>query len=207
MIQQVNLYQNCLKQDQSTSAINQYIYTLIAIVILLTGFSIYLFIEQQDIENTLKSHKQQLTEAETKVQLLHVKYPKQQINKLLSQEISNSQNMLSNLNRVISLLSDKSSDQTQGFSRYFIALARQNINDVWLTKISINSQSQQIHIQGSTYKPKKIPTMLEKLHNEIIFKGKTFAKLTMEQEKDSDNKVNFSVSTSTEADETADHNE
>jgi len=205
MIQQVNLYQDCLNQGPEKPAINQYISSLIAITLLLFFYSIYLFIDLNNTKDNLIISKQQLSDAETQVQLLQVKYPKQQINDLLKQEISRSRNTLSSLSQVIQLLSDKTSDQTQGFSRYFSALARQSISEVWLRKITINGQRDSLTLQGSTYNPDKIPVTLQKLRDEAVFQGKIFTRLNMAQAQDNNNQINFAVSTLSDFSEQDNH--
>ena len=197
MIQQVNLYQEILQQNQSRR-INAYLLGLIVIILLLTGMSIYITLDLNNTKNSLQQAKQQLREAETRIQLLQVQYPVQQINTLLTQEISHSQNILASLSQVIHLLTDKKSDQTQGFSRYFSALARHSISDVWLTTIYINGQTNNLQLQGSTYIAEKIPVFIQKLHNESVFQGKHFKKLIMSQAEEAENQIDFTVSSTTE---------
>ena len=205
MIQQVNLYQEILKQNPSRPVINRYILGLSVILLVLIGISIYLAVDFNNTKNNLQQSKQQLIEAETRVQLLQVRYPKQQINTLLTQEITRSQNILTSLSRVIHLLSDKKSDQTQGFSRYFSALARQSISDVWLRTIYINGQTNNFKLEGSTYIAEKIPVFIQKLRNESVFQGKHFEQLKMSQAEESENQIDFTVSSTTEPLEQENH--
>jgi len=197
MIQQVNLYQEILRQNQSRP-LNVYLLGLMVIILLLIGMSVYITLDLNNTKNNLQQAKQQLREAETRIQLIQVQYPAQQINTLLTQEISHSQNILVSLSQVIHLLTDKKSDHTQGFSRYFSALARQSISDVWLTTIYINGQTNNLQLQGSTYIPEKVPVFIQKLHNEPVFQGKHFKKLIMRQAEEPENQLDFTVSSTTE---------
>lgn len=198
MIQQINLYQEILKQQQDKPGINRSGLALIAAMVLLLVFSLYLLFDLYATKNSLQQARRQLSEAETRVQLLKIQFPEQQINKLLSQEISRSQNTLNNLSKVIYLLTDKKSDQTQGFSRYFSALSRQSIADVWLSNIYINGKKHTLKLQGSTFNPEKVPVFIQKLHNEPVFQGRNFAELSMTQAEKTENQIDFSVSTMTE---------
>lgn len=205
MIQQVNLYQEILQQNSIRPVINRYIIGSTVVILLLIGMSIYSAVNLNNTKNSLQQAKQQLREAETRVQLLQVQYPKRQLNTLLTQEISRSQNILGSLSKVIDLLTDKESDQTQGFSRYFSALARQSISDVWLTTIFINAQTNNLQLQGSTYIAEKIPVFIQKLHNESVFQGKHFEKLIMNQAEESENQIDFTVSSTAEPLEQENH--
>ena len=198
MIQQVNLYQEILQQNSIRPVINRYIIGSTVVILLLIGMSIYSTVNLNNTKNSLQQTKQRLIEAETRVQLLQVQYPKRQMNTLLTQEISRSQNILASLSRVIHLLTDKESDQTQGFSRYFSALARQSIPDVWLTTIYINAQTNNLQLQGSTYIAEKTPEFIQKLHNESVFQGKHFEKLIMNQAEEPENQIDFTVSSTAE---------
>ena len=198
MIQQVNLYQEILQQNSIRPVIDRYIIGSTVVILLLIGMSIYITLDLNNTKNSLQQAKQDLKEAETRIQLLQVQYPVQQINTLLTQEISHSQNILASLSQVIYLLTDKKSDLTQGFSRYFSALARQSISDVWLTNIYINGQTNNLQLQGSTYIAEKIPVFIQKLHNESVFQGKHFKKLIMSQAEEPENQIDFTVSSTTE---------
>jgi len=198
MIQQINLYQDILKQDQAKPVINSTLLGLLAFILLIIAFSLYLVLDLNNTKKSLELAKQQLSKAETRVQLIQVQYPKQQLNSLLTEEVSRSQTMLASLSRIIEKLTDENSDQTQGFSRYFSALARQSMADIWLTNIIINAHKHSLLIQGSTYNPEKVAVFLQKLHHESVFRGKIFAKLIMSKAEEIDHQINFAVSTTSE---------
>lgn len=207
MIQQINLYQDILNKNQSKPVVNSYTYGLVLALLLLLGFSIYLFIDQNNTKESLQKAQQQLSDTEIEIQNLRIQYPQQQADPLITQEISRLQNILSSLSQVVYLLSDNKSDQTQGFSRYFSALARQSISDVWLTDISINTEQNNFSLKGSTFNTEKIPVFLKKLHQEPIFKGRTFSTLTMSQTKENSQQLDFFVSTIIKASEQTTENE
>ncbi len=205
MIQQVNLYQSILDSQQPRPFISPFTLGLMLILLLFFVYSIYLVLDLKNTRDELAATSLQLTEANTRVQLLQIQYPKQHINKLLIQEISLSQGIQSSLARIIDLLNDKTSDQTQGFSRYFSAFARQSIADVWLNTININASEHSIKLEGSTFQAEKIPVFLQKLHHEAIFQGRNFATLSMVQAEQSNHQINFMVNTSADSEEQENH--
>jgi len=193
MIQQINLYKDSLKQQQSKPALNSYIYGFAAILFLLLAYSIFTLKSLSHTKNEIQIIKQQITAAEA--ELIHIKnkYPRPQINTLLTQEISHAEIMLGSLSQVVHLLNDKDADTTQGFSRYFSALATQSIPEVWLTNININSQDHTLSLQGSTYQAEKIAHFLQKLPNEAVFQGRSFAQLIMTQAEKNEDQLNFVI--------------
>ena len=195
MIQQVNLYQDCLKKEQQASAVKRYVIGLLGFITVLFCLSIYLFLALASSKNNLASAEEQLIVAKNQTVYIQAKYPKQPVNVSLNQKIVASQLTLDGLTQVIGYLSDESSDQVQGFSRYFRALALQSVAEVWLRKITINGKDNTLTFQGSTYIPSKIPVMLKNLHYEPVFQGKVFSKLIMSQAADDVKRVDFTVTT------------
>jgi hypothetical protein len=207
MIQQINLYQDVLNKNQSKPVASTHTYGVVLTLLLFLGFSIYLLIDQSNTKERLQKAQQQLSDAEIEVQQLQVQYPSQQVDPLITQEISRLQNILTSLSQVVYLLSDNKSDQTQGFSKYFSALAKQSISDVWITDININAEQNNLSLQGSTFKSEKIPVFLQKLHNEPAFTGRTFATLTVSKTKETSKQLDFYVGTTVKTSEKANSNE
>jgi hypothetical protein len=202
MIQQVNLYRHLGEQKQAKPALNSYLYGSALFILILLGLSIYSYINMKQTKNSLQQARLDIQNTETQVTTLHAQYPKQQLNTGITQKISLKQKILGDLSQIIHLLSNKESDQTQGFSRYFSALARQSIADVWLSGIHINADQQNLVLKGSTFYPGKTPLFLQNLQNEAVFKGKSFAKLEMMQAEKNDSQINFTISTFVEETDT-----
>ncbi len=113
--------------------------------------------------------------------------------------------MLDELTQALKLLSGKSADQSPGFSSYFLALSNQAIPGVWLSALYLDGQQQLINIEGSTFKPEKIPYFLQQLQKEPIFNGHTFAKLAMQKSEEIPNQIDFKLSTTLDAPDKKDH--
>jgi len=198
MKQQVNLFHADLIAGNKQAAILNYLYGISALVLILAIFSATLVFDIDSTQTEISSTRQKLQQAQTKVQLLQVQYPRKQINTLLAKKITQSQDMQTSLKQIIRLLTDKTSDQTQGFSRYFSAFARQTLPNLWLSNIIIDAQAKNLRFSGSTYTPQNLPVLLQKLQSEAIFHGKIFVKLQMKQAEEPSNRTDFIISTSDE---------
>ena len=198
MKQEVNLYHDCLKKSHEKPVIFQYFYAFGLVISLMLIYSVSLILDIKELQGKSTNTRLQLQSAKTHVQLLQVQYPKKQINKLLKQKITQSQEMRSSLAKVVFSLTDQHSDESQGFSRYFSALAEQTVNGLWLTQISVDAQTKNILLYGSTNSPKALPDLLHQLQQESIFDGKVFSKLEMKQAKEESKRINFMISTTTE---------
>lgn len=199
MIQQINLYQDILRQGQDKSDVNLYWVGLSAVILLLICFSGYLMWDNKSAETQALQLRQELAAEQAKVNLIASQIPKQEIDPQLAAEVTQWQNMLDELTQAMELLSGKDTDKAPGFSSYFQALSNQSIPDVWLSALYLDGLQQLINIEGSTFKPEKIPYFLQQLQKEPIFNGHTFAKLAMQKSEKIPNQIDFKLSTTLDA--------
>jgi len=205
MIQQVNLYQDILNQGRHRSGTNPYWIGFTAIVLLCVGFSGHLIWSLKNTETQIQQLRQNLQAGQAQVNLISSKIPKQDLDAQLAAEVSQWQSMVDELTQTMQLLSDKSKDRSPGFSSYFQALSNQSIPDVWLRALYFDGQQQIINIEGSTFKPQKIPYFLQQLQKESVFNGYSFAKLVMQQSEEIPNQMDFKLSTTLDAPDKKDH--
>jgi cell division protein FtsB len=72
---------------------------------------------------------------------------------------------------------------TEGYSEYMRAFARQTVNGLWLTAFDITGSGYQLSISGGVLSPQLVPNYIQRLGNEKVLRGKTFATLQMHQPK------------------------
>ncbi len=197
MIQQVNLYQHSESGDVNALA-NPYVLTVLAVgffMLMASGLSLYTLYANR-VE--LAQLQAQAQESKAHLQQVQTQFPGQQVDALISQELQQTQKNYQNLSQLYEFLTDVQSDLARGFSRYFTALAEQVDSDIWLTGIQFNSETANLTLKGSTFKPENIPSLLKRLQNTSAFKGRHFAKLSILQSPDTAEQVNFNVSSSLE---------
>jgi hypothetical protein len=64
-----------------------------------------------------------------------------------------------------------------GYAEYFRAFARQNVNGLWLTGLTIEGAGNGIGLQGKAMQPTLIPNYIARLTTEKVMHGRTFASL------------------------------
>jgi Tfp pilus assembly protein PilN len=64
--------------------------------------------------------------------------------------------------------------QGERFSATLVALARQRIDDLWLTRIELNASGQGLTLEGLTPRSQAVPQYLQRLREEASFRGRTF---------------------------------
>ncbi|HEY8218770.1 MAG TPA: PilN domain-containing protein [Methylobacter sp.] len=205
MIQQVNLYQDILNQGRHRSGTNPYWAGFSTIALLCIGFSGHLIWSLKNDETQIQQLRQTLQTGQAQVDIISSKIPKQEPDAQLAAEVAQWQSMLDDLTQTMQLLSDKSKDRSPGFSSYFQALSNQAIPDVWLRTLYLDGQREIINIEGSTFKPEKIPYFLQQLQKEPIFNGYSFAKLVMQQSEKTPSQMDFKLSTTLDVPDKKDH--
>ncbi len=206
MIQQVNLYKDILRQNKNNSWINFYTLGLSIIVLFFIGFSINLLWELKNTKSQVLQSVKNLDTELARVKDITSKLPKQEIDTQLAGDVLVWQNMLNELTQTTKLLSGKDTAHSPGFSSYFQALANQSIPDVWLSALYFDEPQQIINIEGSTFKPEKVPYFLQQLQKEPIFNGHSFAKLIMEKSDKITGQLDFKLNTTLEASPTSNVN-
>lgn len=68
---------------------------------------------------------------------------------------------------------------TQGYSEYMRAFARQSVRGLWLTGFSINGDGAQIGLHGAAVNPQLVPEYIQRMNREPVMRGKSFAALQM----------------------------
>lgn len=91
---------------------------------------------------------------------------------------------------VLSTLKSGALGNTEGYSEYMRAFARQSINGLWLTAFDIVGDGTQMSLNGAVVNPQLVPSYIQRLGKERVMRGKTFSTLQMQQpKKDGDRPV------------------
>lgn len=203
MIQQINLYQELVQKKKAGLNKQSYIVGGSLLFLLVLCYCAWQGWQVHQLKAELHVKQAQLNTEITDLSLIQLQYPKQEINPLLVSELDRLQNISASLERVVAMLSDQKSDKNTGFSAYFSALAEQSIKTIWLTKISIDAETNTIQLQGSTYLPDTLPQLIKLLNKEAVFKGRYFADLQMQASENNAKQINFTISTQMPEEKTA----
>jgi Tfp pilus assembly protein PilN len=95
--------------------------------------------------------------------------------------------------QALAALASREVATTAGFSPQFIALARQQLNGVWLTRIELAGS--QITLQGGTESEDLIPRYLRRLGGEEVFAGTAFQQALLERGAEGARELRFELRT------------
>ena len=96
-------------------------------------------------------------------------------------ELLEAERQLAALREVSGVLERGELGNTQGYAEYFRALARQHVDGLWLTGVSITGAGLDIGVRGRALDPQRVPGYLNRLTGEPIMRGKAFGSLQITQ--------------------------
>jgi len=83
--------------------------------------------------------------------------------------------------QLIQILQEQSQGNTSGFSKYLEALARQYVENIWLTQINLRSGGTAITLTGKTLQPDLIPRFIAVLTKKTAFQQIDFRQVKLER--------------------------
>lgn len=183
MSQQINLYNPIfLKKKKYFSA-----YTMVQGLALILAGAVAFYAYAAYQVNGLKAQSletdRQLAETQSRlVKLQQTLQPAQQ-SQQLQNEIARLETQLQSREQVAGILQDGSIGNRLGYSGYLHALARQDMEGVWLTGFTISGATNQMSIDGRSLKAEDVPVYIQRLSREALMRGRTFAALEISSPK------------------------
>lgn len=182
MRQEVNLYTADLRPRKEPLVLGQVALGLVVIVVIFVIAGAWLSHRQhvllskqvmlQNSVTALQADNDRLAKA---VGALHVDPALRQSLKTLKNDLERRQRLLAQIHTL-------SGASQLGFSPYLTALARQSASDIWLREMVLDGATGDVTLSGRTTKAEAVPDYLERLRQEPVFKGKTFAAFSMQRD-------------------------
>lgn len=101
-------------------------------------------------------------------------FPPRASSPMLQAEIRNIEEKINSRDRVFEVLKSGVVGKSQGFSGLLEAFARQGVNGLWLTGISMNGAGDQMRISGNALSADLIPQYITRLSAEPALRGRNF---------------------------------
>lgn len=178
MSQQVNLYQPVFrKQKRKFSAMAM----LQAMTIAVLGIGLlygYTFWQVRQLRAEVTQTDKQLANMMKKMEETTHQFGERLQSKDLQMDVQRLQGQLAEKQRLQQVL-QSAQFNTQGFSDYFIAFARQHIPGVWITGLDITGAADQLTLSGRSTNPELVPRYLQKLSAEKRLSGIEFRTFQM----------------------------
>ena len=181
MSQQINLFNPVfLKQKKIFSAVAM----ARALTVLLGGVLAVAFYARQNVEQLQQeanNGRARLVQREERMHKVTAQFLPRQKSAELEAELAQAEARVKAMRDVASVLQRGELGNTNGYSNYFKALARQNLSGVWLTGVSISGAGNELGVKGRALDPALVPAYLGRLTHEQVMRGKTFGSLKISQ--------------------------
>lgn len=99
----------------------------------------------------------------------------------LANELANTVALLKNRAEVVRALEGGAIGSTTGFAEFLRGFARQTPKGLWLTGFTIGASGSDMEIRGRMVNPSALPEYIRRLKSEPVFKGRSFASLTIQR--------------------------
>lgn len=181
MIQQVNLYTDELRPRKEPVKAQTAFLALLAALLLVVVAAVMVRLEAADLASRQAALQQEIATLENQVGTLTVQIEAHRIDPALEKELEQVTRTLAKRQRLLAEVEGLVSADTDGFSGYLAALARQIPEGLWLTGVRLDLIQGQVSLAGRTRAGSQVPVYLEKLGDEPIFEGRTFENFWLER--------------------------
>lgn len=178
MSQQVNLYQPIFRKQKrkfSAMAILQATVLMVLGIGLMYGYTQW---QVRQLRGEVANTEKQLAGLTKRLDDITRQFGERLQSKELQARIQEVQAQLVEKQQLRVVLSSARFN-TQGFSDYFIAFARQHQSGVWLTGLDITGAADQMTLKGRSINPELVPRYLQRLSNEQRLSGIEFRTFQM----------------------------
>ena len=179
MSQQINLFNPVfLKQKKIFSSVTM----AQALGVLLVGslaLVAYGKLQVDALEKEARAVDAQLVQKQARQEMVNAEFAPRVPSAALEAEIAEVEGQLRSLQRVSGVLERGELGDMAGFSKYYAALARQDMSGLWLTGVSVAGAD--IGIRGRAMEGSMVPAYISRLTREPALQGKSFASLDIAQ--------------------------
>lgn len=183
MSQQINLFNPVFLTQKKYFSVLTMLQALGMIVlgsVLFYGYALYQVAQMS--KQTEEMGKRYATEQARLVNFTN-EFSPQRSSQMLEEELKQLESQLAVQEIQLNLLKTGALGNTEGYSEYMRAFARQAVHGLWLTAFDISGDGAQMSLSGAALNPQLVPVYIQRLGKEKIMQGKTFATLQMQRPK------------------------
>lgn len=183
MSQQINLINPDFRRRRELFTAKQLVRVLAVLPVIWVGMYTYDYREVQRLARQAKSESEALAGMQATLLETTKKYASRVKDPALEKRVTELEGRLKGEQAVLDVLRGGSLGNTEGYSEYLRAFARQTVSGLWLTEFTITGAGMGMAIGGRTLRPDLVPQYIQRLNQEPITQGRAFAALEMQQAK------------------------
>jgi len=183
MSQQINLFNPIFLKQKKYFSVATMMQALGMIVLGSTLFYGYAWYQVQQLAKQTQEMTKRYESEQKRLVNYANEFSPQRSTQMLNEELQALEAQAAAQTSLLDTLRSGAIGNTQGYSEYMRAFARQSVNGLWLTGFDINGDGAQMVLQGAATGPQLLPAYIQRLSQESVMRGKSFATLRMSQPK------------------------
>ena len=177
MSQQINLFNPAFQQQTSLFSAPSMALACGALVLGLAAMGVWAELRVVQLQAEANTVSRQLEGAQKRLAAVSAEFTPRQKDPALAGQLAQAEQQHAALQHVAEVIQRGELGNTQGFAEYFRALARQSVDGLWLTGVSIGGAGREIGVQGRALDPAMVPGFLGRLRKEPVLQGKAVGSL------------------------------
>jgi len=181
MKQQINLFNPAFQPQKLRLSAATMAIALGLVAVGVAASAIVAHLNTAELRSQAAAGVTRLDQANARLAAANAEFPPRQKDATLDAQMIEAERQLAALRHISGVVARGELGDTSGFSGYFRALARQSVQGLWLTGVSVAGGGRQIGIRGRSLDPASVPGYLNRLTQEPLMQGKTFSSLQISQ--------------------------
>ena len=193
MSQQINLFNPIfLKKNNyfSTGFMLQALGLIMVVSVLFYGYATY---QVNRLAKQTEDTKKMYAEEEMRYSTFSSEYSPEKNNQILQNDLKRIEAEAASQKEILDTLKSGVIGNTDGYSEYMRAFARQIVSGLWLNGFDIHGDGTHMSLSGGVVTPALVPSYIQRLNKEKVMKGKTFSAMQMRQPKPIGNKAQLTT--------------
>lgn len=195
MKQDINLFQAIPKKPRLLLSSNNVLLGVVLFSLGLMGFYAYSYLPIRSLEEELQQVSAQKQTAKQDLANLKQSLPKSTKNAELEEKMEQLSAILPVAEQLVEILENQSEGNINGFVKHLEGLARQHIDRLWLTKISLRAGGTALNLHGQTLEPNLVPRFITALTQESAFQQIRFQQIKLERTDELSQSLTFVLDT------------
>jgi hypothetical protein len=178
----INLYPAALRRQSPPVSATQLAVACLVLVAALSAWSMLARHRAQDLARQTAELEAQLRTERDQLAALGKELGARKGDPLLAAQLAGAEAMLAARREAIAVLEQGRIGNADGFSDYLRAFSRQALQGLWLTAFEISAGGTEMSIAGRAVDAELLPRYVRRLNAEEVFRGRSFAALSMKGE-------------------------
>ncbi|MCC2959207.1 PilN domain-containing protein [Massilia sp. IC2-278] len=181
MSQQINLFNPIFLQQKKIFSTRTMAQALGVLVLGVVAMGLYGSARVSALQKQADAGAVQLQARQARLLAVNAEFPPRQKDPALVEAVQEAERQLATLREVSGVLQGGELGNTRGYAEYFRALARQHVDGLWLTGLTITGAGTDIGVRGRALDPESVPGFLTRLTREPVMQGKGFGSLQISE--------------------------